>query len=152
MSEAETIKTLIRQMLAEGESLSHIQTRLKEQGHTMTFMELRMLAAELQDVQWGKPEKPAEPEGPSEPAPETAAEPAAEPAAEAPAAGKTVVEISRVVRPGAAAEGTVSFGSGASAVWIVDQMGRLGLEKVTGEYTENDIREFQQELARLFGR
>lgn len=146
MSEAETIKTLIRQMLAEGESLSRIQTRLKEQGHTMTFMELRMLAAELQDVQWGEPEKPAEP------APETAAEPAAEPAAEAPAAGKTVVEISRVVRPGAAAEGTVSFGSGASAVWIVDQMGRLGLEKVTGEYTENDIREFQQELARLFGR
>ena len=94
---------------------------------------------------------PAPAEKPAEAAP--AADNAAAPADEAaPATGKTKVEMSRVVRPGAAAEGTVSFGSGASAVWVIDQLGRLGLEKVVGEYTENDIREFQQELARLFGR
>lgn len=147
----ETVKSLIRELLAQGYTLSQVQTELKAQGHAMTFMELRLLAAELQDIQWSAPEPPPAPaEKPAEAAP---AENTAAPADNAaPAAGKTKVEMSRVVRPGAAAEGTVSFGSGASAVWVIDQLGRLGLEKVVGEYTENDIREFQQELAHLFGR
>ena len=152
MSGNETVKSLIRELLAKGYTLSQVQTELKAQGHPMTFMELRLLAAELQDIQWSAPEPPPAPaEKPAEAAP--AADNAAAPADEAaPATGKTKVEMSRVVRPGAAAEGTVSFGSGASAVWVIDQLGRLGLERVVGEYTETDIREFQQELAHLFGR
>ena len=60
------------------------------------------------------------------------------------------MEKSGLVRPGALASGTVSFGSGAKAEWIVDQMGRLGLENVVGEPTEEDFAEFQQELRKLF--
>ena len=63
--------------------------------------------------------------------------------------GKTVVEVNQVVRAGALAEGTVRFGSGASGTWVVDQMGRLGFDKLDGEPTEEDIREFQTELRKV---
>ena len=140
-------------LFAIGDLHLHFQSELKAQGHTMTFMELRLLAAELQDIRWSAPEPPPAPaEKTAEPPADAPADQTEQPPADAPAAGKTTVEMNRVVRPGAAAEGTVSFGSGASATWVIDQFGRLGLEKVVGEYTDTDIREFQQELARLFGR
>ena len=63
--------------------------------------------------------------------------------------GTTVVEVNQVVRAGALAEGTVQFGSGASGTWIVDQMGRLGFDKLNGEPTEKDIQEFQMELRKV---
>ncbi|MBO5762538.1 MAG: hypothetical protein J6R85_01580 [Lentisphaeria bacterium] len=146
MSNQDAINAKIAQYLAQGETLSNIQNLLKEEGCSITFMELRILAAELESVDWTRQDPPA-------PAPEeTPAEdaPAETPAADAPA--RTTVEVNRVVRPGALAEGTVQFASGASATWVVDQFQRLGLEKVTGEPTEQDIREFQEELQRAFGR
>ena len=33
--------------------------------------------------------------------------------------------------------------------WIVDQMGRLGFDKLNGEPTEKDIQEFQVELRKV---
>ena len=61
MSENETVKSLIRELLAQGYTLSQVQTELKARGHAMTFMELRLLAAELQDIQWSAPEPPPAP-------------------------------------------------------------------------------------------
>ena len=104
-----------------------------------SLLELRLLAAELENIDWSKqdPVKPAAEE--------------AEKAKEAvPVAGKTVVEKSKLVRPGAMANGTVKFASGATAEWILDSYGRLGLDNVNGEYTEDDIKEFQAELQNLF--
>jgi hypothetical protein len=43
----------------------------------------------------------------------------------------------------------VQFGSGASGTWIVDQMGRLGFDKLNGEPKEKDIQEFQVELRKV---
>jgi hypothetical protein len=60
--------------------------------------------------------------------------------------GATVVEVSKLVRPGAALSGSVKFASGVKADWVLDQMGRLGLEKPTGKPTPEDIKEFQVEL------
>ena len=62
MSGNETVKSLIRELLAKGYTLSQVQTELKAQGHPMTFMELRLLAAELQDIQWSAPEPPPAPD------------------------------------------------------------------------------------------
>ena len=146
MSNQDAIKAKIAKWLAEGETLSNIQNLLKEDGCSITFMELRILAAELESVDWTRQDPPA----PAAEEPETAPAESAAPAENAPA--KTTVEVNRVVRPGALAEGTVLFASGASATWVVDQFQRLGLEKVTGEPTEQDIREFQEELQRAFGR
>ena len=152
-----TVKRFVAKKLHEGIKLSDIQNMLAEELECkMTFLELRLMAAELEDVDWEKFD-PAEKKDPAEeaeaPAENSAAteNPAENEAAPA-AAGKTTVELSRLTRPGAMAHGTVNFGSGASAEWLIDEMGRLGLDKVSGEPTENDIVEFQTELRKLFGR
>ena len=152
-----TVKRFVAKKLHEGIKLSDIQNMLAEELECkMTFLELRLMAAELEDVDWEKFD-PAEKKDPAEeaeaPAENSAAteNPAENEAAPA-AAGKTTVELSRLTRPGAMAHGTVNFGSGASAEWLIDEMGRLGLDKVSGEPTENDIAEFQTELRKLFGR
>ena len=165
------IKDFIAQKVPEGYSLSKIQDMLKEQGVHITFMELRLLASEIEEQVWKQTEKddaPAEQPAPAEaavmPEPEEEAEdalppeedpiPAPAPQQEAaPAAprGKTVVELSKIARPGAAASGTVKFGSGVTAEWLIDQMGRLGLDKASGQPDQQDIREFQIELQKLFG-
>lgn len=128
----------------------------------MTFLELRLLAAELEDVDWSQfdPQEKKVEEAPAQAAPAAgeAAADAAAPAADADeaaapaAAGNTVVELSRLSRPGAMAHGTVTFASGVTAEWLIDEMGRLGLDKVSGQPTEQDIQEFQIELRKLFGR
>ena len=159
-----TIKRFVAEKLHAGVRLSDIQNMLAEElDCKMTFLELRLMAAELEDVDWSKfdpnekksdaPVTDASAAPAAAEAEETAAADAA-PAEDAPAAaaGKTTVELSRLSRPGAMAHGTVNFGSGASAEWLIDEMGRLGLDKVNGEPTENDIAEFQVELRKLFGR
>ena len=173
MMDQNKIKEFIAQKVPEGYSLSKIQDMLKEQGVHITFMELRLLASEIEESVWKKTEKADEPPAPApEPEPAQAQEPfpgpedqealpeedpvppaAPEaPADAAPAAprGKTVVEISKIARPGAAASGTVTFGSGVTAEWVVDAYGRLGLENASGKPDRQDIQEFQMELQKLF--
>ena len=157
-----TIKRFVAQKLQEGIKLSDIQNLLADElDCRMTFLDLRLLAAELEDVDWSqfdpKEKKSEEAPAPAAPAADEAApaaEPAADPAAEAApaAAGNTVVELSRLSRPGAMAHGTVTFASGVTAEWLIDEMGRLGLDKVSGQPTEQDIQEFQVELRKLFSR
>ena len=169
------IKEFIAQKVPEGYSLSKIQDMLKEQGVHITFMELRLLASEIEEGVWKKTEEAkaaaepvkdiapaaADPEDadafPEEepPAPEAAPIPESAPNAadqSAPAAprGKTTVELSKIARPGTAASGTVKFGSGVTAEWVVDQFGRLGLDKASGKPDQQDIQEFQMELQKLF--
>ena len=169
------IKEFIAQKVPEGYSLSKIQDMLKEQGVHITFMELRLLASEIEEGVWKKTEEAkaaaepvkdiaptaAEPEDadsfPEEEPPAPESEPIPEPAPMAadqsePAAprGKTTVELSKIARPGTAASGTVKFGSGVTAEWVVDQFGRLGLDKASGKPDQQDIQEFQVELQKLF--
>ena len=167
------IKDFIAQKVPEGLSLSKIQDLLKEQGVHITFMELRLLASEIEEAVWKQNEKeetpaPAQPAQPepatAAPAPaedelpadmdESEAEPPFQPAApaDAPAAprGKTTVELSKIARPGTAASGSVKFGSGVTAEWVIDQFGRLSLDNPSGQPDQQDIKEFQIELQKLF--
>ena len=137
------VKKFVAQKLHEGVKLTDIQTMLvNELDCKMTFLELRLLAAELEDVDWAKfdPQEPGNDEDRAADASE---------AAEAPANVGTKVEISRLARPGAMMHGTVTFASGASAEWILDQMGRLGFDKVEGEPTQDDLTAFQDELRKM---
>jgi len=153
------IKAYMAGRIAQGVSLSDIQTEVNEKfSQKYTYMDIRILASAL-DIDWeakGKEkkaeEKPAqEEEGSAEEAP-AAAGPAAEEPAAGPAdgaAGKTVVEVSKLMRPGTALSGTVKFASGSTADWYIDQTGRLGLENLQGDRpTQEDIRQFQTELER----
>ena len=169
------VKRFMAQKLASGESsLSEIQKEVNAGFELkLTYMEIRILASELENVDWtkGDPNQPkpaaeAKPE-PAPPAsagegadddafpPENGAGPddvppvPGEDAAVAPA-GKAVVELSKLARPGMMLSGTVTFPSGSTAEWYVDQMGRLGLENLKGEKPNAaDIQAFQIELDRV---
>ena len=140
------IKIFMASRIAEGISLSDIQNEVNEKFQlSMTYMDIRILAAGL-DIDWqAKAAAKAEEEKKEEEnAPEEAA-PAEAPAA--PADGKTVVEISKLMRPGTALSGSVKFASGSTADWYIDQTGRLGLENLVGNQpTQEDIQQFQVEL------
>ena len=204
------IKDYIAKMVPEGHSLSQIQDILKKEGVNITFMELRLLASELETEVWQKEDakkeeerrkadkaaalagsrntpSPASPEQPypgNDPAgmapgmgrgmgrlPEEDMEedaaypPQQESAAPMPppvqeeaeeaqqqVSGGTQVELSPIARPGAVASGTVKFGSGVTADWVLDRTGRIGLDNPTGSPTQQDIQEFQMELQKLFAR
>lgn len=142
MEEAK-LKNIVSKLLAEGMDLTEIQKELTDEyEHKITFLDLRLLASELEDIDWSANEE-------SEPEPEADEKESVEP--EVMAAGGTVVEVSKLVRPGAAISGSVKFASGASAEWIIDQMGRLALDKAKGEPTPEDLRQFQEELRRQLG-
>jgi hypothetical protein len=172
--EKNEIKQIVAKMIADGVSLSEIQKKLSaEHNVVMTFLDLRLMASELENIDWSKlnkeePKKSAPPAaapdaGDEDPhAPGTSAddmdedfdgdgaeseEPA--PSEGAVSGGKTVVEVSKLTRPGAVANGTVTFGSGASAEWILDGMGRLMFTKSKGKPTAKDQREFVAELQKM---
>lgn len=171
------IKAFIADRTREGHNLSKIQDMLAEQGVKMTFMELRLIASEIETSFWQKsePQPEAAPEAEktaqdAAPADEADGLPAddagaeqlppddAAPADDAPAAddgkaaprGRTTVTIDQLARPGFLATGGVSFGSGASGNWCLDQMGRLMFEKLEGKPDRQDLQEFQLELQRMF--
>ncbi|MFT5129882.1 MAG: hypothetical protein ACI8W8_003511 [Rhodothermales bacterium] len=156
---------LIAKLMAEGQTLSDVQRFLKDEHDVvLTYMELKMLALDL-EVDWtkfdkAKPEEPAEEQADEDgesgdtaestgDTPEGEAsdgEPAAE---EVEAPGFTTVNVSKIVRPGAAISGDVTFKSGARAEWFLDQMGRLGLNPKTDlQPDEDDMRDFEAELRR----
>ena len=141
------IRFCVAELLNEGISLSDIQKKLQsEKNVKMTFLDLRLLASELEEIDWSKQKADIEAKKAAKKAEE---EKKKEEEKTADNAGKTIVEISRLKRPGALACGTVQFASGAKAEWILDQMGRLGLDNQTGEPTQDDIQEFQVELQRI---
>ena len=150
----EEIKQFIADKTAEGMSLTAIQDALSAQGVKIRFMELRLLAAEIESV---LAKKDAEKAAAEAPAPEEKkAEEAPAPAAPAPdgaakVRGRTTVSVSPIQRPGFAMSGSVSFGSGVTADWYVDQTGRLGLDNASGQPDEQDIQEFQLELRKALG-
>ena len=170
------IKQFIADRTREGNNLSKIQDMLADQGVKMTFMELRLIASEIETSFWQKSEPAPEP-APEEKAPAPAQEaapaedeglpggdapeqvPPAEPAPGAPAGegeaapaprGRTSVTVDQLQRPGFLATGSVTFGSGASGNWCLDQMGRVMFEKLEGKPDRIDIQEFQMELQRVF--
>jgi hypothetical protein len=141
---------LIAELLNAGDSLSEVQSVLQdEHGIKLTYMELRLIAAEL-DVDWSTQDESGSTEAATEANAVAAVEAAAEGGA-ADAPGTTQVSISQVVRPGAVFSGDVTFKSGAKAEWYVDQLGRLGLNPTegSGKPTPEDLQDFQRELQKL---
>ena len=149
------IKKIVLESLQKGLSLSEIQKLLHEKGEIITFLDLRLLASELENLDWkklaGEDEAQKKEDAISKKNKDAADKSGEENADEIPAdkgewSGATVVEVNKLVRPGAALSGSVTFASGVKADWVLDQMGRLGLEKPTGKPTPEDIKEFQVEL------
>ncbi|MCK5747236.1 MAG: hypothetical protein KAH44_13525, partial [Oricola sp.] len=118
----------IAQQLSTGMSLSDVQKLLaNEHGITLTYFDLRLIAADL-DVDWQKIEanKPKKKEN-------KAADLSQPPAS----ASGTSITVHKVVSPGASMSGEVTFGSGAKAEWLVDNLGRLSLTQKPGAEKPN---------------
>jgi hypothetical protein len=152
-------KEIVAKLLKEGRKVSEIQDYLhKEKGDSITYMELRMLLAEMEAK---LPDQPNAQFGALKAPPLTAPAPPAgqprgkgPPAAQQPAAGKrgkTTIAIDQAPPPGAMLSGRVNFGSGAKAYWMMDETGRIGLdpELGTGRPDQQDMQEFQQELRKM---
>jgi len=158
-------RAAVRQWVEGGASLSDVQQRLKETfGLTLTYMDVRLLTLDLGAQVKDKPEPKKAPAPAADATAEAdaaeewdedaeASEASAPGAAEAPAkpAGKVSVTLDRLMRPGALVSGDVTFSDGKKAHWLLDQMGRLGLEGVPKDYrpSPEDVRDFQTQLQKL---
>jgi hypothetical protein len=149
----DTQKNTVAQWINDGLKLAEIQKRLgSELGINLTYMDVRLLVDDLK-LMPKDPEPPKQPEKPAAPVPPPAAagQPEAEPLPE-PGEGllgsKVSVTVDAVTRPGSMVSGNVTFSDGESAVWYLDQMGRLGLAAKTQGYRPSaaDLQTFQLEL------
>jgi len=135
-------KVIVRDLLAQGRTLSQIQDYLrKEKGDSITYMDLRLLLSEMPDTKLPEKELPKvvlPPEPPAAPA----------------AAGKLSISMDQMPAPGSMLSGYARFSSGAKAHWFLDETGRLGMEPElgTGKPTQADMQEFSTELRRMLQR
>ena len=153
-------KQKVSAWMADGLKLSDIQSRLGEEcGLRLTYMDVRMLADDLKLVPIDPPEPvvekpepaPAEAAAPAEASPPVAdaADAAAQPAS------NISLTVDQIARPGTIVSGGVTFSDGKSAVWYLDQTGRLGVTPSEQGHRppEGDVEKFQvmldRELAKL---
>lgn len=143
MELTEQQKTAVAGWVREGDGLSEIQKRLRSEFDiSMTYMDVRFLIIDLgltlkeDEPPKPKPKPKAPPSGPVGPLADQAG------------AGGVSVEVDRLVKPGAVVSGSVTFGDGRQATWMLDQLGRLALDAGDPDYrpSEQDLAEFQSAL------
>lgn len=153
---SEEQKAEVAKWFAAGASLDEIQKRLKADFNVhMTYLDLRLLVADLPQPVEAEPAPAAEPpaapvadDADDLPAPADAVPDA--PGAEKPA-GDVSVEMDALTIPGTLASGDVVFSDGTKAKWYLDQQGRLGLGQAPAGYrpSPTDAALFQTRLMEL---
>ena len=126
----------LKQRASEGATMSDLQRQLKEDfGFTLTYMDTRFLILDLgiELVEERKEEPKAEEKAPPIPT------------------GTVTVTMDTLTLPGALVSGKVTFSDGETAIWMLDQTGRPGLDPDTPGYrpVQEDIIEFQSQLRAL---
>ena len=153
------IASFMSEELAKGTGLSQLHAMVNEKFQTkLTYMDIRIIASELQ-IDWNatdpkaiaaakeKAKKEAEAKAAEEEA-ARAAENGEAPADAAP--GKCSITVNKVNPPGIFASGSVTFSSGTTADWYVDQTGRPGISNLKGEPpTQQEAEEFMMELQKV---
>lgn len=126
----------LKKWAAEGATMSDLQRHLKEDfGHTLTYMDTRFLILDLGIELVETPKEEPKEEEKAAPVP----------------TGRVDVTLDTLTLPGALVSGKVIFSDGESAIWMLDQSGRPGLDPDTPGYrpTEEDILSFQTQLREL---
>lgn len=139
---------MVRRWAAEGVDLNGIQKRLAgECGVHMMYMDVRFLlldhGIEIASAAAPAAEKKPEPATPA---------PAAKEAPQPEATGKPVVTLDELTLPGTLISGKVSFASGTTGAWQIDQLGRFAWSSLSGQPTTEELQAFQQELTQLLSR
>ena len=166
MELSEQQRQAVKEWLAGGASLSDVQQHLKRDFNlTMTYIDVRLLVLDIGASVKDKPEpKPAKTEAPKAPAPsaeaeadeleyepggpEDADEADGEQSPQDRVGANVSLTLDRLVVPGAMVSGTVVFSDGVKARWLIDQMGRFGLEPETPGYRPSnpDLQAFQMQF------
>lgn len=133
---SETQTASIRSWAAAGAQLPEIQLRMREElGLSVTYMDTRMLILDLGIELVVEKKEEAAPETLHTPIP----------------TGKVTTTMDHIALPGAMVSGKVVFSDGETAIWMLDQTGRPGLDPDTAGYrpTQEDILEFQKQLREI---
>ena len=130
-------KQSLHQWASEGASIADLQNRMKEEFQIgMTYMDARFMVLDLGiEIQAEKVEEPTvvvedlKPES----------------------TGFVEVTMDSVAMPGALVSGKVTFSDGGTAVWLLDQDGRPGLDPDTPGYrpSQEDVISFQKQLSEM---
>ena len=126
----------LKQWAAEGATMSDLQRHLKEDfGFSVTYMDTRFLILDLGIELIEEPKE--EPKVEEKPAPVPT--------------GTVSVTMDTLTLPGAMVSGKVTFSDGETAIWMLDETGRPGLDPDSPGYRpgQEDIVEFQQQLRAL---
>ena len=126
----------LKQWAAAGASMSDLQRHLKDDfGHSLTYMDTRFLILDLK----------------IELIEEAKVVPKEEEKLAPVATGFVGTTMDTLTLPGALVSGKVTFSDGETAIWMLDQTGRPGLDPDTPGYrpAQEDILEFQKQLRDL---
>ena len=161
-------KATITEWVRQGEDLSTIQSRLKDElDITLTYVDTRFLLADLElELSDEAEEEQAAETGIEENHPENTGEEnrgTAEvvagdnpPPVEQDAGSESAVSVTvdSLTQPSAMISGKVTFSDGECAAWLVDRMGQLRLDPETENYrpSAEDIAKFQEELQKAAGK
>ena len=116
--------------------MSDLQRHLKEDfGFSITYMDTRLVILDLGIQLIEEPKEVPKIEEKPVPVP----------------TGKVTVTMDTLTLPGALVSGKCTFSDGESAIWMLDQSGRPGLDPDTPGYrpAQEDIVEFQKQLRAL---
>ena len=126
----------LKQWAADGATMSDLQHHLKEDfGFTLTYMDTRFLILDLGIELVEAPKVEPKEEEKRVPVP----------------TGAVTATMDTLTLPGAMVSGKVTFSDGETAIWVLDETGRPGLDPDTPGYrpTQEDILEFQTQLRAL---
>ena len=148
------IAAYMTEELAKGTGLSELQNLVNEKfDQHLTYMEIRIIASGLQ-VDWNANDPKAAAAAKEKAKREEEAKKAEAEAADGAArgTGKTTVTVNKINPPGTVASGTVTFASGSTADWYVDQTGRPGIDNLKGNPpTREEAQAFMMELQKVLG-
>lgn len=136
-------KEALHQWAAEGASIADLQRHVKEDfGLAITYMDARFMVLDL-DIKILEETKEEE----TKPASDAAGEGEAAPVP----TGAVSMSMDGIAVPGALVSGKVTFSDGEGAVWMIDQMGRPGIDPDTPGYrpSREDIESFQKQLSEM---
>ncbi|MGB3119603.1 MAG: hypothetical protein WBE58_12325 [Verrucomicrobiales bacterium] len=131
----------VRQWAADGATLQDIQQRLvADLEIRVTFLETRFLLEDLKIELIPEPEPEAEEKTETE----TPASPVEEDTA-----GKIVLKVDELQRPGTLVSGKVTFAGGQTAQWALDQFGRFSFQPDDLDFRpeEEEMVEFQNQVS-----